>query len=479
MNDCDKYLEAISAYLDNGIMDDELNEHLESCPACRVELSNMKNLVSKLNSLPELDLPEGFHERAMDRLILETRAMSESSKDTIAKRSVKTANIFSKGYFSRYAAVAASVLLCFVLAGGALTFVNRGILNAPASTAAGTPMPTSPMAAPAAASAVQTPQVLGESIAPPSEAPAQIAPASGAASGDGLAVPAPAADVRIELSDGTELEGFSVDLEEAQWFFRHDIIRSDASIARRETVQGDWSSEPLITAIPGVHSNHSDLIARTTSISLRADDINTVVSAIRQAGYEIESSDISPLWGFGHLSLRVPAYFQDMVIEYIKSLGKTTFERENAVDLTHETNELALMYFTRREESQRLSALINTAERAEDILLLQSRISQIERERARIRGSYNLNINNVHNTTVILDIYIDVPAHMQPEQSFAQRMGTAFTGSINISAMFFEGILVFLSHAFLPFIIIAVLVAVAYKVYKKFGKRGQKNEKAG
>ena len=55
-------------------------EHLEHCEACRDKLSELMILHAMFEELPELDAPEGFSERVLDRLHTEEHAKKRSRR---------------------------------------------------------------------------------------------------------------------------------------------------------------------------------------------------------------------------------------------------------------------------------------------------------------------------------------------------------------------------------------------------------------
>ena len=83
MKCCEEYTAALSAFADgelNEIERNELLEHLEHCEACRDKLSELMILHAMFEELPELDAPEGFSERVLDRLHTEEHAKKRSRR---------------------------------------------------------------------------------------------------------------------------------------------------------------------------------------------------------------------------------------------------------------------------------------------------------------------------------------------------------------------------------------------------------------
>ena len=77
MKCCEKYTAALSAFADGELNEterDALLEHLEHCEGCREHLSELMILHTMFEELPELDAPQGFSERVLDRMHAEGRA---------------------------------------------------------------------------------------------------------------------------------------------------------------------------------------------------------------------------------------------------------------------------------------------------------------------------------------------------------------------------------------------------------------------
>ena len=77
MKCCEEYTAALSAFADGELNENERNEllaHLEHCETCRDKLSELMILHTMFEELPELDAPEGFSARVLDRLHAEEHA---------------------------------------------------------------------------------------------------------------------------------------------------------------------------------------------------------------------------------------------------------------------------------------------------------------------------------------------------------------------------------------------------------------------
>ena len=83
MKCCEAYAAALSAFVDGELNEQERGEllaHVEHCPNCRDALSELMILHTMFEELPELDAPEGFSERVLDRLHAEEHAKKRSRR---------------------------------------------------------------------------------------------------------------------------------------------------------------------------------------------------------------------------------------------------------------------------------------------------------------------------------------------------------------------------------------------------------------
>lgn len=109
---CDKVKKLLWAYLENKTTAEETAEietHLEGCAACREELAQQKEMKNALASLPDEELPEGYHTELMQKLQAERKIVPFPAK--------------KKHGWKQMSMIAAAVLVV-VVAGG-----TRGMLE--------------------------------------------------------------------------------------------------------------------------------------------------------------------------------------------------------------------------------------------------------------------------------------------------------------------------------------------------------------
>lgn len=71
MKDCSDFEFLISLYIDNKLGHNEkqeLEKHLNDCEKCKKLYEDMNSIISELNNLTELDLPNDFHENLIEKI---------------------------------------------------------------------------------------------------------------------------------------------------------------------------------------------------------------------------------------------------------------------------------------------------------------------------------------------------------------------------------------------------------------------------
>lgn len=82
---CEYYQELLSPYLDKELTKEEqeaLEIHLQSCAYCRASLDRLQEMLKHLKVLQDVELPEGFHEKLMEKI------GEQTTTDKTKKRSI-------------------------------------------------------------------------------------------------------------------------------------------------------------------------------------------------------------------------------------------------------------------------------------------------------------------------------------------------------------------------------------------------------
>lgn len=419
MNNCHKYQELISLYLDNMLSEkekEEFEKHMESCEECRLELLGLKALLSELNSLPELDLPDGFHQRAMAKL-----------KEKGAK---KPAFSFSFRNFAGFVPAAASMVICFVALTWALSSFNLSSGNdagfsyylegATASNdvneknAASEAMPqlntlAETMPEPASGRMEKTAGLTEESSTKESEAPAPLlsAPRQGAA---------------MKMQDNVS------DMKEAYTLVSNSVIK-------------------------------------TSSINIKSEDISNVETFVNALPVTAESSYMNQYEL--HYTLRVSALDYNYVVLSLKELGEVERINENNEDVTGRLNDDITLLNVKQGEKERLKNMFEKAGTVSDMLKIEEQVINVEARTEEISTSIAQIAGQSERPTIYLTVYQEDNTPAYSDISFGDKLQSAFVSSVNITSLTFETILVGISQVILPVIIIAFLSFTGYFLFNK------------
>jgi len=80
---CEKIIELISFYIDESISDNDkiiVEEHIKNCQNCQNYFDELKSIISQVNNIEDVELPENFHSELMGRV---KNSLSEEKSNII------------------------------------------------------------------------------------------------------------------------------------------------------------------------------------------------------------------------------------------------------------------------------------------------------------------------------------------------------------------------------------------------------------
>ena len=117
---CEKCRELLWEYLTHGLTKenaDTVAKHLEQCMDCQKEAIQLQKIIDSLKSLPEEELPEGYHEELMGKLAQEQKVIS----GIIPKK--------PRHRWKQFSLIAAAIVLVAAIGGGQDILSLRGNRN--------------------------------------------------------------------------------------------------------------------------------------------------------------------------------------------------------------------------------------------------------------------------------------------------------------------------------------------------------------
>ena len=213
----------------------------------------------------------------------------------------------------------------------------------------------------------------------------------------------------------------------------------------------------------------------TREFDKAVEEINALVA--RLGGY-IEYSDISGqslsyqgdyYRRYANFTARIPAEKLDEATQSLDALCNVTSRSESVNDITDSYYDVDGRLKTLRIEEERLLALLEKAEKLEDMLTIESHLSEVRYQIESLTGQLNRMDSQVSYSTV--EMYLQEVVEYSDKKiepvSFGQRVGEAFQNSLLFIRNFGQGaVLVVVSV--LPFVLVygGALLIVALIVVK-------------
>lgn len=209
---------------------------------------------------------------------------------------------------------------------------------------------------------------------------------------------------------------------------------------------------------------NAKLILRAT-VEAEAKDFETSESAIREltatAGGYIEASSVGGNVGYrwANYTLRVP---QEKFESFLQEIGNTchvTHTDTSSTDVTDSYYDTEARLKTQTTKQERLLALLEKAEKMEDIIALETALADVNYEIESLTGTLRHYDSLVGFSTIMLNLYEvrDLTA-VQEEATFASELKLAFISGSRGFIEFVQNLLLFLAGCW-PFLIaLAILI---------------------
>ncbi len=194
-----------------------------------------------------------------------------------------------------------------------------------------------------------------------------------------------------------------------------EMIEMEA--ASEEVFDGEMGGG-AVTSTDGVDSvaNTSQKLIKTVGMSLETKEFDQLLenlkAQVEDMGGYIENSEISGNSYYSHngnryawLTLRIPADRLNGFVTIVEDLGNVTSKRESVEDITLQYVDVASHKEALRIEQDRLMELLEQAESMEDIIAIESRLSEVRYELQSYESTLRTYDNKVNYSTVTMDIY--------------------------------------------------------------------------
>ena len=217
-------------------------------------------------------------------------------------------------------------------------------------------------------------------------------------------------------------------------------------------------------------------IIYTGDINLETTEFDEAVKALAalaevKGGY-LESSTVgggSRGYRWADYTVRVPSAQFQSFLDQAGELAHVTWRNTNLENITETYYDTAGRLKTQQIKLERLQKLLSQAENMEDIITIESAISETQESIDRLSGSLQHYDSMVDYATVYItlnEVY-QLSTVQETPAGFAQRLGNAFAGGWRGFLTGMESLVVALAYGWMWILLLAVIVAAVIRLGRR------------
>lgn len=226
--------------------------------------------------------------------------------------------------------------------------------------------------------------------------------------------------------------------------------------------------------------NVNDKIIRRINMEIETkefdDLIDTIDSQIGELGGYIESSSISGKRYYysdnlrsGNIIARVPKDKLDYFVNVVSDIANVVLKNENTDNVTLQYSDIESHKKALEIEQERLLVLLDKAESVEDIIALETRLSNVRYELTNYESQLRIYDNQVEYSTITLSIQEveRMTATTEEEKSMWDRIKIGFSDSVYNISEGTKDLIVWLAVNFLYLLIWASFIVIAVLIIRR------------
>lgn len=240
------------------------------------------------------------------------------------------------------------------------------------------------------------------------------------------------------------------------------MVREEAEVFRH---YGDF--------LNGAHAQRTPRRIKIGHMTMESENVESAAMQFEQMAFNfggwVESRSINTgVRTFADLTLRVPATLYDEFVIVVSEIGRVRSFNDNVIDATEEYFDSQTRLNINRAEEARLLEFIENSVNLEDIILLESRLSDVRMEIELHEG----NMRRISRAVSYSTLHVHLIEHGAPvirpvAMDLGGRMGAGFTGSVSAVTNFLQNLVVFLAYVSVPLVIFGVCALVGLYMNKK------------
>lgn len=263
----------------------------------------------------------------------------------------------------------------------------------------------------------------------------------------------------------------------------------DANMTEDAYEEDAMDSGSGVTSENGLESTvgNGRKLIRTIYLSLQTTEFDSVLSDLSakttELGGYIENSSISgnsyyyKSTRYASYTIRIPSDQLDQFVDIVGELGNVTQKNESVEDVTLQYVDVESRKKALETEQERLLELLSRAENMEDLLAIESKLSDVRYELENYGSQLRLLDNQIDYSTVNVDVDEVERVTDTGEKSFFGEIKERFGDSLYTVGRDMRGFVILVLGSLPILIVWAVIIIVVVLAVKKIRKRrNQKKE---
>ncbi len=220
---------------------------------------------------------------------------------------------------------------------------------------------------------------------------------------------------------------------------------------------------------------------RTLNMEAETEDLDTLLKHIETrtnalGGY-VEKKDVrrgsmyaQRVYRSASLTLRIPAELADSLVEDVGEVSNITYSSETVSDVTLQYVATESRVAALETEHERLLELLANAQSMNDLLLIESRLTDVRAELEKVKSQLRVYDNLVNYATIHLQLQEVKEYTPVEEQTFWQKIGSGLSENFKGLVKFLENFLIFFITSLpylIPIAIVITLIVLAGKSRKR------------
>ena len=237
---------------------------------------------------------------------------------------------------------------------------------------------------------------------------------------------------------------------------------------------GAWAEAEVAEDSGGTaEDGASDRLVETTAFDTANADLRTLVEVLGGYFEQAAVHDYGSGYRSGNYKVRIPADQFQPFLDRVGTLCHVTYQEQTSENVSEAYYDAESRLATQRTKLERLQNLLAQAENMEDIITIESAISDTELEIERLTGTLRQYDALVDYATVYLSLQevYQLSNVEEPATSFASRMGAAFASGWRGFVGALESLAVALAYGWVWLLLLAAVGTVAGRLLWKRRRR--------